>query len=180
MDRRLLEALNPGADLARPGTTILVTAPRSEARRYQASRIEVDKSNDQVRAYGPDGALAAVYPATVGSIERPAPSGQFAVRHVTHNPDYVYDPRVLTFRVKGAHGRLTLRPGPNNPVGTTWIALTYPTYGIHGTPDPSLIGKRASHGCIRLTNWDAAELGRSVQKGVEVDFVGAETIPKTG
>ncbi|HEY1448589.1 MAG TPA: L,D-transpeptidase [Caulobacteraceae bacterium] len=180
MDRRLLEALNPGVDFGRPGATILVASPRPVFRRYRASRIEVDKSNDQVRAYGPDGQLAAVYPATVGSVERPAPSGRFAVRSVTRNPDYVYDPRRLTFRVKGARGKLTLRPGPNNPVGTTWIALSYPTYGIHGTPDPSLIGKRASHGCIRLTNWDAAELGRSVRKGVEVDFVGAETIPKTG
>jgi lipoprotein-anchoring transpeptidase ErfK/SrfK len=167
-------------DFTRAGATILVTAPRSPSTSYQVSRIEVDKSNDQVRAYGPDGALLTAYPATVGSVERPAPSGQFAVKSVARNPDYVYDPSRLTFKVKGAHGKLTLRPGPNNPVGTTWIALTYPTYGIHGTPDPSLIGKRASHGCIRLTNWDAAELGRSVQKGVEVDFVGAETIPKTG
>jgi len=62
-------------------------------------------------------------------------------------------------------------------VGSTWIALTVPTYGIHGAPDPTLIGKRQSHGCVRLTNWDAIELGRSVKKGVTVEFVGQERRP---
>jgi lipoprotein-anchoring transpeptidase ErfK/SrfK len=174
MDQRLLRALNPTADFSRPGTAILVTAPRSPARRFRAARVEIDKTNDQVRVFGPDGQLAAAYPATVGSSERPAPTGVFAVKGVAHDPDYVFDPSRLTFTPKGATGKLTIKPGPNNPVGTTWIALTYPTYGIHGTPDPSLIGKRASHGCVRLTNWDAAELGRSVRPGVEVDFVGQE------
>ncbi len=177
MDQHLLKALNPRADFSTPGTTIQVAAPRPATRRYQAARIEVDKTNDQVRVFGPDEQLAAAYPATVGSAERPAPTGVFAVKGVSRNPDYVYDPSRLTFTPKGATGKLTIRPGPNNPVGTTWIALTYPTYGIHGTPDPSLIGKRASHGCIRLTNWDAAELGRSVKPGVEVDFVGREQRP---
>ncbi len=177
MDQHLLMALNPTADFSRPGTRILVTAPRAAARRYQGARIEVDKTNDQVRVFGPDGQLAAAYPATVGSTERPAPTGKFAVKGVARNPDYVYDPRRLTFTPKGAKGKLTIKPGPNNPVGSTWIGLTYPTYGIHGTPDPSLIGKRASHGCVRLTNWDAAELGRSVKPGVQVEFVGQEQRP---
>ena len=174
MDQRLLKALNPTADFSKSGTTILVTAPRPATSRYQAARIEVDKTNNQVRVFGPDGQLAAAYPATVGSTERPAPTGVFAVKGVARNPDYVYDPRRLTFTPKGAKGKLTIKPGPNNPVGSTWIALTYPTYGIHGTPEPSLIGKRASHGCVRLTNWDAAELGRSVKPGVQVEFVGQE------
>ena len=177
MDQHLLKALNPTADFSKAGTTILVTSPRPSTRRYQGARIEVDKTNDQVRVFGPDGQLAAAYPATVGSTERPAPTGKFAVKGVARNPDYVYDPRRLTFTPKGAKGKLTIKPGPNNPVGSTWIGLTYPTYGIHGTPDPSLIGKRASHGCVRLTNWDAAELGRSVKPGVEVDFVGQEQRP---
>ena len=177
MDQHLLKALNPTADFSKPGTTILVSAPRSATRRYQAARIEVDKTNDQVRVFDPDGQLAATYPATVGSVERPAPTGEFAVKGVARNPDYVYDPSRLTFTPKGATGKLTIKPGPNNPVGSTWIALTYPTYGIHGSPDPTLIGKRASHGCVRLTNWDAAELGRSVKPGVQVDFVGQEQKP---
>jgi lipoprotein-anchoring transpeptidase ErfK/SrfK len=67
---------------------------------------------------------------------------------------------------------LTIAAGPNNPVGTTWIELTKKTYGIHGAPDPSLVGKTASHGCVRLTNWDAAALGHAVKKGTPVVFVG--------
>jgi lipoprotein-anchoring transpeptidase ErfK/SrfK len=95
----------------------------------------------------------------------------WAVKSVTPNPDYTYDPKRLTFGNK-AGGVLTIKPGPNNPVGSTWIALTVETYGIHGAPDPTEIGKNASHGCVRLTNWDAATLGKAVAKGVPVSFVG--------
>ena len=64
------------------------------------------------------------------------------------------------------------RPGPNNPVGVVWIALSAKGYGIHGTPDPDAVGKTQSHGCIRLTNWDALTLARLVKKGTPVDFIG--------
>jgi lipoprotein-anchoring transpeptidase ErfK/SrfK len=143
----------------------------------QVARIEVDKSDDEVRAFGSDGKLLAFYPATVGSAERPAPSGVFAVTSVAPHPAYFYDPARLTFAPEGAKGKLRIAPGPNNPVGSTWIALSIPTYGIHGSPDPTLIGKRQSHGCVRLTNWDAAELGKSVKKGVVVAFIGQEKAP---
>ena len=174
MDQALLKALNPGIDFTKAGTTILVAAPRPEPRELAVTRIEVDKTNNEVRAYDADGKILASYPATVGSIERPAPSGVFAVDAVAPHPAYYYDPDRLTFTPKGAAGKLKIAPGPNNPVGLTWIALTIPTYGIHGAPDPTLIGKRQSHGCVRLTNWDAVELGKSVKKGVIVDFVGTE------
>lgn len=174
MDRGLLKALNPGVDLAQAGAVILVAVPRDGPRPLKVVRIEVDKSQEAVRAYGEDGRLAAFYPASVGSAERPAPTGSFKVEAVAPNPAYYYDPSRLTFTPKGAKGKLKIAPGPNNPVGSTWIALTIPTYGIHGSPDPSLIGKRQSHGCVRLTNWDAVELGKAVQKGVEVDFVGSD------
>jgi lipoprotein-anchoring transpeptidase ErfK/SrfK len=174
MDQALLKALNPGVDFTKAGVTILVAAPRPAPRDLTVARIEVDKTNNQVRAYDADGAILASYPATVGSSERPAPSGVFAVDAVAPHPAYYYDPDRLTFTPKGAAGKLKIAPGPNNPVGLTWIALTIPTYGIHGAPDPTLIGKRQSHGCVRLTNWDAVELGKSVKKGVIVDFVGQE------
>jgi len=175
MSRVLLEAMNPGVDFTQAGQDILVAAPRLAPRDFQAARIEVDKTANQLRAYDADGRLLAVYPASVGSAERPAPSGQFEVTAVAPNPAYFYDPARLTFTPQGATGRLRIAPGPNNPVGLTWIALSIPTYGIHGAPDPTTIGKRQSHGCVRLTNWDAVELGRAVRKGVTVDFVGSET-----
>jgi lipoprotein-anchoring transpeptidase ErfK/SrfK len=179
MDQRLLQTLNPGADFSKVGQTLLVTAPRAGPRDMQVTRIEVDKSDDEVRAFGSDGKLLAFYPATVGSAERPAPSGVFAVTGVAPHPAYFYDPARLTFAPEGAKGKLRIAPGPNNPVGATWIALTIPTYGIHGSPDPTTIGKRQSHGCVRLTNWDAIELGKAVKKGVTVDFVGQDKAPAT-
>jgi lipoprotein-anchoring transpeptidase ErfK/SrfK len=178
MSQKLLEALNPKADFTQTGTLLVVTAPRAAARAYDAARVEVDKSAGEVRVFGADGKLAAVYPATVGSTERPAPSGEFAVAAVAPHPAYFYDPARLTFTPAGAKGKLRIAPGPNNPVGSTWIALTVPTYGIHGAPDPTLIGKQQSHGCVRLTNWDAAELGAAVKKGVPVNFVGTDAKPK--
>jgi lipoprotein-anchoring transpeptidase ErfK/SrfK len=135
--------------------------------------IVVDKSNDEVRGLDAGGRVVAVFPATVGSAERPAPSGQFAVRVVVPNPNYTHDPKRLTFG-KPRQGKLTIQPGPNNPVGSTWIDLTIDTYGIHGTPDPRLVGKSASHGCVRLTNWDVAALGLAVKPGTPVRFVGTQ------
>jgi len=174
MDRKLLIALNPDADFTKVGTSIIVTIPRVEPGNLHVTRIEVDKSQEVVRGYDASGKLVAFYPATVGSTERPAPSGTFTVKGVAPHPVYYYDPTRLTFTPEGATGKLKIAAGPNNPVGSTWIALTIPTYGIHGAPDPSLIGKRQSHGCVRLTNWDAVELGRSVKTGTKVVFLGQE------
>jgi lipoprotein-anchoring transpeptidase ErfK/SrfK len=177
MDQALLAALNPGADFAKPGTAITVVATGAPSLGAQVASIEVDKSRQQVRAFDAAGKLVAVYPATVGSQERPAPSGDWAVRDVAPDPTYTFDPARLTFGKSKA--KLTIAAGPNNPVGSTWIGLTKETYGIHGTPDPTLVGKRASHGCVRLTNWDAHQLGQAVKKGAKVAFVGEETRAKT-
>ncbi len=173
MDEGLLKALNPNADFGKAGTAITVAAVNDDKLPATVAKIEVDKTRQEVRAYDGGGKLLASYPATVGSTERPAPTGTLAVRTVAPRPDYTFDPKRLTFGKKGL-GKLTIKPGPNNPVGSTWIALSKATYGIHGTPDPKLVGKRASHGCVRLTNWDAHELGASVKAGTKVVFMGKE------
>ncbi|HEY0436079.1 MAG TPA: L,D-transpeptidase [Phenylobacterium sp.] len=172
MDEALLKALNPAADFGKAGTKIVVAGLGPDKLPAPVTRIEVDKGLRQVRAFGGD-MLLAVYPATVGSAERPAPVGDWAVRTVAPNPTYTYDPSRLTFG-KAAQGKLTIKAGPNNPVGSTWIDLTKDTYGIHGTPDPRMVGKTASHGCVRLTNWDVRQLAQSVKKGTVVEFVGVE------
>ncbi len=174
MSVTLLQALNPNADFAAAGTSIVVTQPGNGDLGGDVARVEVDKSDNQLRVYDAANKLTAAFPATVGSTERPAPSGAWAVAFVTFNPDYTYDPKRLTFGKK-SEGPLTIAPGPNNPVGSTWIQLTKPTYGIHGSPDPQLVGKTASHGCVRLTNWDASALGHAVKKGAPVVFVGETT-----
>ncbi len=173
MSEILLKTLNPGADLTKSGTTLTVIQPGAAAL-PQVARVEVDKAANQVRAFDGGGKILAAFPATVGSTERPAPSGEWAVKSSTPDPYYTYDPSKLTFGPK-SKGKLTIKPGPNNPVGTTWIALTKATYGIHGSPDPAKVGKTASHGCVRLTNWDAATLGKAVSKGTPVVFVGQTT-----
>jgi lipoprotein-anchoring transpeptidase ErfK/SrfK len=175
MDEALLKALNPGADFSAAGTSILVAAVGPETLPARVAAIEVDKSAGQVRAYAADGSILASYPATVGSTERPAPTGVFKVKGVARNPTYTYDPTRLTYGDKSM-GKLTIQPGPNNPVGVAWIDLSIPTYGIHGAPDPRLVGKTASHGCVRLTNWDVRQLSSAVKAGATVTFVGTERV----
>jgi hypothetical protein len=119
-----------------------------------------------VKAYEGD-KVVAIYPATVGSEDRPTPKGEFKVTKITENPVYHYDP-ALHFRGVHVNEKLNLPPGPNNPVGAVWIDLSAEGYGIHGTPDPDKISKSASHGCIRLTNWDALELAKHLSKGTPV------------
>jgi lipoprotein-anchoring transpeptidase ErfK/SrfK len=169
MSEALLAALNPGKSFAAAGTTIVVadvgTRPSAKA-----SRIEIDKPRHLLRAYGGGGKLIAVLPASIGSTEKPAPSGTFKVVSVTHNPTYRYDPAYAFKGVKTSKP-FTIKPGPNNPVGSVWIGLTAQGYGIHGTPDPGKVGKTASHGCIRLTNWDAEALASMVARGVPVAFL---------
>jgi lipoprotein-anchoring transpeptidase ErfK/SrfK len=61
-------------------------------------------------------------------------------------------------------------PGPNNPVGTAWIGLNKQGYGIHGTPHPEEVGRTESHGCFRLSNWDAEYLSQLVAVGTPVNI----------
>ena len=169
MDEAYLRELNPGADFSIPGTTIKVVNPGPN-KKGKVARILADKARKQVLAYDEAGKLIAAYPATIGSSDTPSPSGTVHVERIAFDPGYTYNPKI-NFQ-QGANDRiLQLQPGPNGPVGTVWIALSKPTYGIHGTPEPSKIGKTQSHGCVRLTNWDATELGKMVSTGVTVEFV---------
>ena len=168
MSQALLRALNPGADFARAGAEIVVAAPGDDRREASVARIEVDKSRNMVRAYDEDGALLASYPATIGSDETPSPTGKTQVRAVAPEATYHFDPASQDW---GPDEALKIAAGPNNPVGGVWIDLDKEGYGIHGSPDPGLIGKTASHGCVRLTNWDARELAAAVSEGVGVEFI---------
>lgn len=168
MSQELLRALNPGFESASPGDAITVAATRAVPIEGAVARIEVDGPAAALRAYASDGRLLAAYPATVGSGDFPSPSGKMEVRAIAPAPVYYFSPKG---RAWGPDKKLTIAAGPNNPVGSTWIDLTKDGYGIHGTPDPRLIGKTASHGCVRLTNWDAAELAKAVDEGTTVEFL---------
>ena len=169
MDEAYLKALNPQANFGRPGTIIRVANVGKPAKNPVA-RIVADKSLKQVFAYDAANKLVAAYPATIGSTDTPSPTGTHLISRVVIDPDYTYNPK-LNFKQGENNKILTIPPGPNGPVGNVWIALDKPTYGIHGTPDPSKIGKTESHGCVRLTNWDARELAKIVKSGVPVEFI---------
>jgi lipoprotein-anchoring transpeptidase ErfK/SrfK len=166
MDEAYLAALNADADFGRVGTIITVADPGRDLQR-RIARIEAGKRTRQVRAFDAEGALVAIYPASIGSAATPSPTGSFTVRNKAQDPRYTYDPRGSA-QPGLAEGLVLLPPGPNGPVGNAWIGLSKPTYGIHGTPEPSRIGLAESVGCIRLTNWDALELARLVRRGVKV------------
>ncbi|MEZ0170924.1 L,D-transpeptidase family protein [Microvirga sp. TS319] len=173
MDIDLLKELNPGKRFDKAGETIVVAnvaSPDGEKDRPKAERVEVIKNEHSVRVLGKDGAVLAVYPASIGSEEKPAPTGSFTVRAVAHNPVYTYNPD-YGFKGVKAKEKFEIKPGPNNPVGTVWIDLSIESYGIHGTPEPEKVGKAYSHGCVRLTNWDAEDLAGMVKKGTPVDFL---------
>jgi lipoprotein-anchoring transpeptidase ErfK/SrfK len=172
MDQSLLRTLNPHQRLDRAGTSLIVAnvQPAPAVNRMKAVKVEVDKAAHQVRVLAEDGSPLVFYPASIGSDEKPAPSGTLTVLRVVHGPNYTYDP-AYGFKGVKAHKKFTIQPGPNNPVGSVWIDLSLESYGIHGTPDPERVGKAYSHGCIRLTNWDAEELATMVQKGTPVLFL---------
>ena len=167
MSEGLLRALNPGANYGRAGTEVLVSAPGEARDGTLVVRIVIDKEASELSAYAADGTLVVSYPITVGSATYPSPSGRLAVNAVAPAPTYHFDP---SGRSWGPSRELTIAPGPNNPVGTVWIDLDRPGFGIHGTPEPGLIGKTSSHGCVRLTNWDVEELAEMVTPGTEVVF----------
>lgn len=165
----LLAALNPQSKFDRVGDNVVVPNVSVDETKRSAARIEVDKERQTVKAYSQSGELLAFYPATVGSDEKPTPDGTLKVVSVDRNPTYRYNP---DYKFKGVKSKkaFVIRPGPNNPVGIEWIGLSADGYGIHGTPEPSKVSKSESHGCVRLTNWDAIQLASMVKKGVPVQF----------
>jgi lipoprotein-anchoring transpeptidase ErfK/SrfK len=171
MSEQLLAELNPGQHFDRAGDTITVVDTHEGAGSSpKADRVEIDKSRQTVELFDKSNALIGFYPATVGSEEKPSPSGTLKVTAIEHNPTYRYNPK---YHFKDVHSRkpFVIRPGPNNPVGTVWINLSAEGYGIHGTPSPGKVSKAESHGCVRLTNWDAERVAASLTKGTPVTFV---------
>jgi len=174
MDGDLLKALNPGKSFDKAGTSIIVAnveaKPSDSEKVKKAAKIEVVKNEHILRVLDKDGSVVATYPASIGSEEKPAPSGSVKVRTVAPNPNYTYNPDYAFKGVKTKE-KFEIKPGPNNPVGSTWIDLSVESYGIHGTTEPEKVGKAYSHGCVRLTNWDVEALSKMVEKGTPVDFI---------
>lgn len=177
MSEALLEGLNPGKKFDRAGETISVVNVIKAEARPAVARLEVDKTAQTVKVFGKAGELLAFFPASVGSEEKPTPSGVLKVTSIDARPHYRYNP---DYKFKGVKSKeaFTIKPGPNNPAGSHWIGLSSEGYGIHGTPSPSKVSKSDSHGCVRLTNWDVGKLAKLLKKGTEVAFVEPEATNK--
>jgi len=159
---KLLEKLNPNVPFDQAGAQILVPNVPTEPP-GKAAKVVVSKSRLRVEAFDSRGQILSSYPATIGSEHDPLPIGHWKVLGVSRDPVFHYNPDL--FWDAKDNEKAAVAPGPNNPVGVCWIDLSKPHYGIHGTPEPSQIGKTQSHGCIRLTNWDVTELSQMVKPG---------------
>lgn len=163
---KLLAVLNRAASFDRAGTVIQVpNVARPSIEKAVGMTIRVSRKQSAVEAVGADGVVLARYPATIGSEHDPLPIGNWKINGVEWNPQFHYNPD-LFWDAEPGDKKVKLAAGPNSPVGPVWIDLSKPHYGIHGTPEPSTIGKTTSHGCIRLTNWDATELAKMVTPGM--------------
>jgi lipoprotein-anchoring transpeptidase ErfK/SrfK len=173
---KLLQRLNPGKTFATAGEVIRVPdvpgpspMPPPGTDGQPDVVVTVSKSAKTLRVVGEDGAFRFQAPVTVGSEHDPLPIGEWAVTGLWPNPIFHYNPE-LFWDADESHAKAKIQPGPNNPVGVMWIDLTRDHYGLHGTPEPSRVGHTASHGCVRLTNWDVMRVAALVKKGTRVVF----------
>lgn len=159
----LLQMLNRDKDFSKADEEILVPNVTTNFSAKAAS-IVVSKEENTVTALDKTGKIIAQYPCSSGSEHDPLPIGDWKINGVARNPPFHYNP-ALFWDATSNHTKAKIAPGPNNPVGVVWIDLSKEHYGIHGTPEPSRVGYTQSHGCIRLTNWDATELAGLVSPG---------------
>lgn len=163
----LLKQLNPGVDFKKAGTKIQVPNTTDIAPLPKASKLVIDKSDSTLAVFDATGKQVGQFPVSSGSGRDPLPIGEWTITAVAVNPTFHYNPE-LFWDGDPNHAKAKIAPGPNNPVGTRWIDLSKPHYGLHGSPSPSRIGKSQSHGCVRLTNWDVERLAAVVGPSVPV------------
>lgn len=162
----LLHKLNPNKRFEEVDTEIMVPHVQI-ALNVRAASLVVSRSESTVTALDGRGKVIAQFPATTGSDHDPLPIGEWKVTDIHRDPTFSYNPD-LFWNAGAKDAKETIAPGPRGPVGVVWIGLSKEHYGIHGTAIPSGIGHAQSHGCIRLTNWDALELARAVGPGTPV------------
>jgi len=149
-----------------PATPAAETEPKTTA--GEDTSIQIDSATKMLSVYQGSEVIAA-YPVSIGSAETKSPLGDWKVRGVAKMPTFRYDKKVLEKGKRSKEFKM-LPPGPNNPVGVVWIALNKKAIGIHGTDDPDSIGRNASHGCVRMANWDIVRLAAKVRTGVPVSI----------
>jgi lipoprotein-anchoring transpeptidase ErfK/SrfK len=180
-DAAVLRGLNrrarfvEGESIQVPNVEPLVLPPETRRRKEpgaQAARVGVvvvSKVPSMAMVLDTEGSLLFAAPVTSGSEHDPLPIGDWKVTDVYLLPIFHYNP-ALFWDADPSHARTVIKPGPNNPVGVAWIDIDREHYGLHGTPEPRIIGRSTSHGCVRLTNWDVARLLAFVAPGTKVVF----------
>jgi lipoprotein-anchoring transpeptidase ErfK/SrfK len=173
---KLLSQLNPRVDLRKlkAGTAMLVPNVLEEnvasaMDTVIVSKLIISKSGFWVHAIDAAGSIIAHYPSTLGAGYDPSPTGKLSVTYVARDPAFHYQPKLFS-EVPDSEPEARLPPGPNSPVGRIWMSLSRKHYGIHGTSSPETIGYAASHGCVRLTNWDVLQLSDFILPGTPVEF----------
>jgi lipoprotein-anchoring transpeptidase ErfK/SrfK len=159
----------PGAKPAAAQRGGAAAAPKEPAAAKPDVVVTVTKATSALTVTDASGKTLMYAPVTTGSARDPLPIGEWKVNGVTLNPPFRYNPD-LFWDADPTHEKALIKPGPNNPVGLVWIDISKEHYGLHGTPEPSTVGKTASHGCVRLTNWDALKLAGLVKPGTKVLF----------
>jgi lipoprotein-anchoring transpeptidase ErfK/SrfK len=182
----LLQSLNPGAkwtageEISVPAVEpfeppskpaaangVKSTAGAKPAVASPGAEVVISGADKSLIVKDASGKVLMYAPVTVGSEKDPLPVGQWKVTGVSWNPTFNYNPD-LFWDADPSHAKAKIPAGPNNPVGVVWVDINKPHFGLHGTPEPSTIGRTESHGCIRLTNWDATRLGHLVAVGTPV------------
>jgi lipoprotein-anchoring transpeptidase ErfK/SrfK len=171
--RGLLRRLNPGVTIndLKVGDAFIAPQVIKAAVPRRAPVIEINLSDKTIRVIDGNQRLTGLFHCSIAASRAKRPTGQARITRIVPNPEYTFRPRMWPEVTEKIDGALRIPPGPRNPVGRCWIALSLPGYGIHGTPNPELIGKTGSHGCFRMTNWDALRLSRMVRIDTKVRFV---------
>lgn len=170
--KELVELLNPGVAIDKIAAGATVKLPNVEPlpASSKPAKLEVDLGSKVVRARDAADRTVMLFHCSIAADDENLPSGKARVAVIVFDPTYSFKPEKWP-EVKNVFEPLLIPPGPRNPVGLCWIGLSKPGYGIHGTPQPEMIGKTGSHGCIRLANWDALRLGKAVTVETPVEFI---------
>jgi lipoprotein-anchoring transpeptidase ErfK/SrfK len=167
---KLLRDLNAGKPF-KAGEEITVPDVAGAKPPMKAASVVLMKGERVLRALDAKGRVIAQFPISVAGKRDEIPAGSLKITNEVTHPDFQYDPALLNDK-DPRHAKTRLAPGPNNPVGVLWMGLTKPHYGIHGTPSPALVGRRETHGCIHLTNWDALKFSAIASPGLAVNVRG--------
>lgn len=171
----LIRRLNPAVDWTNlvAGTALQVPNAELPGAAGRAAFVRIQLAAKLLQAFDASTNLLAHFPCSIARSVEKRPVGQLRVATIVRDPDYTFDPRIFpeSPEARALKRKLRLPPGPNNPVGTAWIGLDRPGYGIHGTPRPEDVGRTESHGCFRLANWNAEYLTRLAWVGMPVQVV---------